>query len=117
MLDNSPANIVYTGKAGRPKNSGALGIISDNKKDYNKQYYKKKRLVFSVNLDLDKDKELIEILNTYKDGNRQGAIKELCLVGYKYLTELGCKTSADFNSGLAGLKDSVFKDLTELKQS
>lgn len=95
MLDSNPANIIYTGKAGRPKGTGALGIVSSNKKDYNKQYYKKKRLVFSVNLDLEKDKELIEILETYKGGNRQGAIKELCLIGYKFIKDIGCLTSSE----------------------
>lgn len=114
MLDNSPANIVYTGKAGRPKNSGALGIISDNKKDYNKQYYKKKRLVFSVNLDLEKDKELIEILNTYKGGNRQGAIKELCLIGYKAINELGYMLGKGFSSGLPDKKQTESKPDIEI---
>ena len=113
MLDNS-AKVIYTGKAGRPKNSGALGIISSNKKDYNKAYYKKRRLVFSVNLDLEKDKELIEILNTYKQGNRQGAVKELCMIGYKAVTELGFDLSEGFNEGLAGLKDSVNSSVNEL---
>lgn len=106
MLDNSPAKIIYTGKAGRPKNSGALGIVSSNKKEYNKQYYKKKRLVFSVNLDLDKDKELIEILETYKGGNRQGAIKELCLIGYKFVKDLGCMTSSELAQKIERLDKS-----------
>lgn len=105
MLDNS-AKVVYTGKAGRPKNSGALGIVSSNKKDYNKAYYKKRRLVFSVNLDLEKDKELIEILNTYKQGNRQGAIKELCLIGYKFVKNLGCMTSSELAQKIENLNKS-----------
>lgn len=78
VITSEPASA--ENKRGRP---AFLGIKANGKQDYNKKYIAKRRLVFSVNLDLEKDKELIDILNSYKQGNRQGAIKELCLIGYQ----------------------------------
>lgn len=87
MLENeNKPKVIYTGKAGRPLGSGALGIYASDRRAYNRAYVKKERYVFSVNLDKEKDSELIKILETYKGGNRQGAVKELCLAGYKALT-------------------------------
>lgn len=99
-MDN---RVIYTGKAGRPVGSGSLGIYADNKKEYNKKYYAKKRYVFSVNLHKDKDKELIEILENYMQGNRQGAVKELCLIGYKFVKDLGCLNSSELAQKLERL--------------
>lgn len=75
---------------GRPLGSGKYGAISkDNYKEYNKAYRQQARYIFSVNLHQDKDSDLIQMLETYKAGNRQGAIKELLRLGYEKAKEKG----------------------------
>ena len=63
--------------------SNLVGIsFSKKPREYFKQYQKQRRYIFSINLDKEKDADLIKIIETYKNGNRQGAVKELLLLGY-----------------------------------
>lgn len=73
-----------TNKGGRPRVSN-LGIIYSDKKDYNRQYTKGYRYVFSTNLSQDKDRDIIETIETLCNGNRQKAVKILLRAGIKHL--------------------------------
>lgn len=70
-------------KGGRPKGS-KLGISTDNRKEYDKKYRQACRYIFTVNLNQDKDSDIIEALEVVGAGNRQKALKELIRCGIKY---------------------------------
>ena len=72
-------------KVGRPYLSGKLGIPhKDNAKEYNKEYQKQCRYIFTVNLSQDKDADIIDAIETLCAGNRQKAVKELIRAGIQF---------------------------------
>ena len=65
-----------------PRESYKTGIErAGNKKEYDKEYQKRYRYIFSVNLSQETDSDIIETM--YK-GNRQRAVKDLIRLGIKY---------------------------------
>ena len=72
-------------KVGRPLGSGKLGIQrKDNYKEYDKEYQKRYRYIFSINLNQETDNDIIEAIETLHGGNRQKAVKDLIRAGIKY---------------------------------
>lgn len=77
-------------KGGRPRVS-KLGITTENRKEYDKQYRQACRYVFTVNLSQEKDADIIEalentcveIINDLNECkiNRQKALKQLLRLG------------------------------------
>lgn len=71
-------------KGGRPRESKVLERSYTDTKDYNNEYRKECRYVFSTNLSQVKDIDIIEALETTAGGNRQAALKILVRDGIKY---------------------------------
>ena len=72
-------------KGGRPRVSKLLNKSYSSNKEYDKDYVKNFRYVFTVNLHNEKDSDIIEALETTCKGNRQAALKLLVRAGIKYL--------------------------------
>jgi len=72
-------------KGGRPRFSKILNKSYSNNKDYVKEYIRACRYIFSVNLDNEKDADIIEALETTCNGNRQAALKILVRAGIEHL--------------------------------
>ena len=88
---------------GRPKGvSDKISSAYTSKKEYNQEYRKQYRYIFSVNLSQDKDSDIIEALESY-GMNRQSALKDLIRAGIKYnkLMDKGL-----LESGLIEIKDT-----------
>lgn len=68
---------------GRPRGvSDKISCKYTSKKEYNNEYRKQYRYIFSVNLSQDKDSDIIEALESY-GMNRQKALKDLVRAGIK----------------------------------
>lgn len=74
-------------KGGRPRESKLLNKSYTDYKEYNNEYRKQCRYVFTINLHNEKDKDIIDALETFSDGNRQAALKILVRAGIKYLEQ------------------------------
>ena len=74
-------------KGGRPRYSKILNKSYSNNKEYVKEYVKACRYIFSVNLDNEKDADIIEALETTCKGNRQAALKILVRAGIEQLKQ------------------------------
>lgn len=72
-------------KGGRPRESKVLSKAYKDTKDYNKEYRKQYRYIFTTNLSQLTDLDIIEALETVAGGNRQAAVKILIRAGIKYL--------------------------------
>ena len=70
-------------KGGRPRVS-KLGIDTSNRKEYDKRYRQACRYIFTVNLNQETDKDIIEALESICKGNRQQALKVLIRAGIHY---------------------------------
>lgn len=68
-------------KGGRPRGSELIDSSYSNKKEYNKEYQKQYRYIFSINLSQDKDSDIIEAIES--GDNRQKAVKDLIRAGIK----------------------------------
>ena len=68
-------------KGGRPHGSELIDSSYSNKKEYNKEYQKQYRYIFSINLSQDKDSDIIEAIES--GDNRQKAVKDLIRAGIK----------------------------------
>lgn len=68
-----------------PRESYKTGITRvGNKKEYDKEYQKRYRYIFSTNLSQETDSDIIEAIETMYNGNRQKAVKDLIRLGLKY---------------------------------
>lgn len=68
-----------------PRDSYKTGIErAGNKKEYDKEYQKRYRYIFSTNLSQETDSDIIETIETMYKGNRQRAVKDLIRLGIKY---------------------------------
>lgn len=74
-------------KGGRPRESKVLSKAYKDTKDYNKEYRKQYRYIFTTNLSQLTDLDIIEALETVAGGNRQAALKILVRAGIKYLEQ------------------------------
>ena len=80
-----------TNKGGRQTKS-KLGISYKNRKEYDKKYRQDFRYIFTVNLSQEKDKDIIDALESLFGGNRQKALKYFLRLGIEHFKQLRKQT-------------------------